>query len=99
MYPGSTFVSYFINGIFFFINNGTLYTYADDNTLSFCNPDYDILISTLESESVQLIHWFKVNKMHANPDKLQDLAVDKKAYNKNMCIHILSCESTLNFLV
>ena len=81
--------------IFFFIRNGTLYNYAEDNTLSFYSP----VISTLESESVQLIHWLKVNKMHANPDKLQDLAVDKKAYNKNLCIHILSCESTLNFLV
>ena len=80
-----------------------MYNYADDNTLSFCSPDNDVLISTLESESVQLIHWFKVNKMQANHDKFQVLAVGKKAYNKNLCIHIqnsyLSCESTLNFLV
>ena len=85
--------------LFFFIKNGTLYNYADDNTLSFCSP----VISTLASESVQLTHWFKVNKMQANHDKFQVLAVGKKAYNKILCIHIqnsyLSCESTLNFLV
>jgi hypothetical protein len=41
-----------------------LYNYADDNTLSFSSPDYDILISTLEAESQVLIDWFKDNKMH-----------------------------------
>jgi hypothetical protein len=55
-----------------------LYNYADDNTLSFSSPDYDILISTLEAESQVLIDWFKDNKMQANPDKFQVLAVGEK---------------------
>jgi len=38
-----------------------LYNYADDNTLSFCNPDFDALISTLETDSNQLIEWFRIN--------------------------------------
>ena len=37
-----------------------------------------------------------------NPDKFQVLAVGKKTYNKNICIHIqnsdLSCESTVKHL-
>jgi hypothetical protein len=37
------------------VKNGSLYNYADDNTLSFCSPDFDLLISTLESESKILI--------------------------------------------
>ena len=61
----------FINDIFLFVKNGSLYYYADDNTLSFCSPDYDLLISTLESESKILIEWFRVNKMQANPYKFQ----------------------------
>jgi hypothetical protein len=40
----------------------------DDNALSFCSPDFDLLISTLEFESKILIEWFRVNKMQANPD-------------------------------
>ena len=71
-----------------------MYNYADDNTLSFCSPDYDVLISTLESESVQLIHWFKENKMQANPDKY--------SMAKRPIINIqnidLSCESTVKLL-
>ena len=40
---------------FYFIKHSSLYNYADDNTLSFSSPDYDILISTLEAESQVLI--------------------------------------------
>ena len=79
-----------------------LYNYADDNTLSFSSPDYDILISTLEAESQVLIDWFKDNKMHANPDKFQVLAVGKKTFAKNPSVqiqnNILSCEETVKLL-
>ena len=68
----------FINDIFYLVNHSTFYNYADDNTLSFSSPDYDHLISILESESQVLIDWFKENKMQANPDKLQVIAVTKR---------------------
>ena len=45
-----------------FIKQGSLYNYADDNTLSFCSPDFDKLVSTLEVESNQLIERLKFNK-------------------------------------
>ena len=48
------------------------------------------------------INWFKVNKMQANPDKFQVLAVGKKTFDKNMKICIqnstLSCEETVKLL-
>ena len=92
----------FINDIFHFISDSSLYNYADDNTLSFCNPDFDALISTLETDSNQLIEWFRINKMQANPDKFQFLAVGRKTYDKNPSIHIqnfnLTCESTVKLL-
>ena len=39
-------------------------------------------LPVLESESNVLINWFKVNKMQANPDKFQVLAVGKKTFDK-----------------
>jgi hypothetical protein len=82
----------FINDIFLFIKDSSLYNYADDNTLSFGSPDFDLLISTLESDSNHLIEWFKINKMQANPDKFQVLAVGKKTYEKRPTINKrLSC--------
>jgi hypothetical protein len=46
--------------------------------LSYGHPDINVLTSVLESESNVLINWFEVNKMQANPDKFQVLAVGKK---------------------
>jgi hypothetical protein len=43
--------------------------------LSYGHPDFNVLTSVLESESNVLINWFKFNKMQANPDKFQVLAV------------------------
>ena len=87
---------------FYFVKKGTLYNYADDNTLSYGHPDFNVLTSVLESESNVLINWFKVNKMQANPDKFQVLAVGKKTFDKNMkiCTHnsTLSCEETVKLL-
>jgi retron-type reverse transcriptase len=92
----------FINDIFYFVKKGTLYNYADDNTLSYGYPDFNVLTSVLESESNVLINWFKVNKMQANPDKYQILAVGKKTFDKSMKICIqnstLSCEETVKLL-
>ena len=88
---------------FLFVKNGSLYNYryADDNTLSFCSPDFDLLISTLESESKILIEWFRVNKMQANPDKFQVLAFGKKTYDKTLLyifkILILLVKKQLNY--
>jgi hypothetical protein len=54
--------------------------------LSYGHPDFNVLISALESKSNVLINWFKVNKMQANPEKFQVLAVGKKTFDKNLKI-------------
>jgi hypothetical protein len=51
----------FINDIFYFVKKGTLYNYADDNTLSYGHPYFNVLTSVLESESNVLINWLTVN--------------------------------------
>ena len=85
-----------------FIKDSSLYNYADDNTLSFGYPDFDLFISTLESDSNHLIEWLKINKMKANPDKFQVLAVGKKTYEKRPAMNIqnfeLTCEDSVKLL-
>ena len=49
--------------MFYFTEYGTLYNYADDNTLSYVNDNYEKLIDILEKESSVLIDWFKFNCM------------------------------------
>jgi hypothetical protein len=48
-----------------------LYNYADDNTLSYVNDNYEKLIDihVLEKESSVLIDWFKFNCMQARVGK------------------------------
>jgi hypothetical protein len=75
---GTLLFNVFVNDIFHFISDSSSYNYADDNTLSFCNPDFDALLSTLETDSNQLIEWLRINKMQAIPDKFQSLAVGRK---------------------
>ena len=82
----------FINDIVLFIKDCSLYNYAEDITLSFGSHDFDLLISTLESDSNHLIEWFKINKRQANPDKFQVLAVGKKTYEKHPTINIPNFE-------
>ena len=64
----------FINDIFT-LKHGSLYNYADDNTLTFSIPNE--LSSVLESESLTLMNWFHIHCMQANPDKFQAIAVGK----------------------
>ena len=56
---------------------GTLYNYADYNTILFYFPDYDKLFSILQSESEILIDCF-FNQMKANLDKFQAVAIGIK---------------------
>ena len=92
----------FINDIFYFIKDGNLYNYADDNTLSFAHPNYDVLISTLEKESDVLINWFKINCMQANPDKFQAVAIGKKTFSQKPVFKIesanISCDEVVKLL-
>ena len=41
----------FLNDIFFFINQGVIYNYGDDITLSFIHANTDVLKKVLEEES------------------------------------------------
>ena len=60
------FFNVFINDIFYFST-----IYADDNTLSFAHPNFQIVKSCLEAEAAKAIWWFSINLMQANPEKFQ----------------------------
>ena len=49
------FYFFFINDIFYCIKTGTLYNYADDNTISFYSPDFNELVSVLQREGIIFI--------------------------------------------
>ena len=82
--------------------HGTLYNYADDNTLSFSCPDFYRLTQVLQPESLILINWFHDNCMQANPDKFQTIAVGERIFEKNLVLKIfdteIKCKEVLKLL-
>ena len=64
----------FINDIFQFVQDSTIYNYADVNTLSCSDTNINTIYKTLEYDSINLIDWVSKNLMKANPDQfLQNL--------------------------
>ena len=94
----------FLNGIFYFIHNSELYNYADDNTVSYADTNINKLIKTLEEESKihVLINWFSINKMKANPENFQAIAVGRKTHDKNLKFNLegieIECETEVKLL-
>ena len=74
-----------MNDIFSFVTDSSLYNYADDNTLSYVSEDVNNLVNVLEKDhSKSLIEWFNFDKMQANPDKFQAMAIGKKTISENI---------------
>ena len=77
----TSFVQYFINDIYHFIKDSSLYNYADDNTVSYVHTDPLFLKNVLTNDSLTLVKWFLDNQMQANPDKFQGIAIGQKSKN------------------
>ena len=79
-----------------------LYNYADDNTLSYSDADINNLGKTLEMESLELIKWFTINQMKANPENFQAIAVGKKTKDKKFTFNLdenqIKCETEVKLL-
>ena len=63
----------FMNDLFYFVKNGNLFNYADDNSVSVNNKELDIVRRLLQSEAEVTVRWFCNNAMEANPSKFQGI--------------------------
>ena len=77
--PKPSAIKVFITDIFHFVQDSSIYNYADDNTLSYSDTN----INTV-AESINLIDWFSKNLMKANPDKFQAIAIGPKTNSRNI---------------
>ena len=51
-----------INDIFHIFDKSSLYNYADDNTLSYANSNYETLIHTLQQDCTSTFQWFNITR-------------------------------------
>ena len=79
-----------------------MYNDADDNTLSKSGHSLAAVIKSLEDDSSSLILCFSVNKMQANPEKIQAMAIWDKTHKHNISFNLngcnISCEDEVKLL-
>ena len=63
----------FLNDLFYFVKQGNIYNYADDNSIAVSHKELTILSPQLQAEAVVTVQWFFDNAMEANPTKFQGL--------------------------
>ena len=70
--------------------------------MSNCDNDIDVVTKTLENDSMELINWFSLNLMKANPDKFQAIAIGKKKKSQNLSFNLngnkIVCEDNVKLL-
>ena len=68
---GSLLFNIFMNDIVCIIKEGTLFNYADDNTIMAVSKTLNTTTLKLQAECKNIMKWVKINEMHANPEKFQ----------------------------
>ena len=73
-----------------------VFNYADDASILRKQGDYDSAYNDLLSTASTMIHWYKMNHMQTNPEKIQFLIFDKEPqprtlqFNHNVTIQSVS---------
>ena len=86
----------YINDLFLFIKQATLYNHADDNMLACFSWTLPNLVRVLEEEAGVALDWLKENHMIANPSKFHALLIKKeqtKTVSEKMSIQGKTIES------
>ena len=72
----------FINGIFLVFENSDISNFAYDSTLYSHSSNLPLILSNLEPDLRNLLYWFKINSLKANPAKFQFVIFGKKNHLK-----------------
>ena len=68
---GPVLFNVFMNDIFHFVTDCTVFNYADDNVISCHSDNVSCLKTKMELNVCNLINWFTINGLKANPNKFQ----------------------------
>ena len=78
-----------------------LYNYADDNTLPKYGTSLAAATKSLEEDGKSLISWFSSNKMQANTEKFQAIAIGNKTHKQNIAFNLngnnIKCDEEVNY--
>ena len=78
----------FINDLFFMVIRSEVCNFADDNTLYSCDKKLENIFVHLKIDLKNVLYWFQVNSLKANPGKFQFMILgDKKNNTFVLIIH------------
>ena len=78
---GPILFNFYINDLFLFIKEATLYNYADDNTLAYFSKSMPDIVDILERETGVALSWLEQNEMIASPEKFHAILLRKNQRN------------------
>ena len=84
-----------INNIFFFVDKSKICNFSDDNTVYSYGKDLAKIKEDLISTIKNVLKWFMLYSLEANPGKFQFMILG----DKTCCKHILKINSTVFSLV
>ena len=91
----------FINDLFFFITKSEVCNFTNDNTLYSCNKNLEHVFSNLKYDLRNVLDWFKINSMKANPGKFQFMVLEVKNivhFTINVNDKIIPCSNEVKLL-
>ena len=68
----------FITDIFLVVEKPDLCNFVDDKTLFSHGSNFPLILSNLEHDMWNLLYWFKIKSLKANPGKFQFMILGKK---------------------
>ena len=78
---GPLLLNIFINDLFFMIIRSDVCNFADDNTLYSCGKKLENIFVNLKIDLKNVLYWFQVNSLKANPGKFQFIILGDKQNN------------------
>ena len=91
----------FINDLFFSIEKTEVCNFADDNTLFSSDENLDLVFSNLNSDLSNVMEWFKINSLKANPAKFQFMVLGANkndSFNLNVAGKVIPSTSEVKLL-
>ena len=67
----------FVNDLFLFIEKANTCNFVDDNTIYSCTKNLQTVLKNLKHDMINVLKWFKVNSVKANPKKFQFMILGK----------------------
>ena len=85
----------FINNIFFFVEKSEICNFADDNTTYSCGKSLPKIKEDLIGTAKNILKWFRLNSLKANPGKFQFIILgDKTCYKHILKINLTCVQSS-----